>query len=216
MSRPIKRPDDAAWKEPAPAAHPQLNFCDLSDGDRGLAVLNCGLPEYEAVDDARHTLAITLLRTHRFPLIGADPDAAPEHPTEKGGQCLRVHTLRYALYPHAGNWEQGDVLPQAYAVNIPLRIALSGRPTGTLPLEASLFAIDSRAHHAGRAEKGAHQRDTLVLRLANPTDSAVTTTIRSLFPLKEAFCWPWMSSGRRRCQLRKSRRWQSRCRRKKW
>lgn len=186
VSRPIQRPDDAAWKEPAPTAHPQLNFCDLATATGGLALLNDGLPEYEAVDDARRTLALTMVRTHRFPLIGADPDMAPEHPTEKGGQCLRVHTQRYALYPHAGNWEAGDVLAQAYAVNIPLRLALSGRPTGTLPMDASFFAIDAR-NITLAALKKTHRRDTLVLRLSNPTDGAVTTAVRSLFPLKEAY-----------------------------
>lgn len=186
VSRPIQRPDDASWKEPAPTAHPQLNFCDLSDGRCGLAVLNRGLPEYEAVDDTRRTLAITLLRTHRFPLIGADPDTAPEHPFEKGGQCLRVHTQQYALYPHAGNWEVGDVLPQAYAVNIPLHVALSGRPTGTLPLEASFFTIDSRRITLAALKK-AHERDSLALRLSNPTDETITTTIQSLLPLQEAY-----------------------------
>jgi len=186
ISRPIPRPDDAAWKEAAPTAHPQLHFCDVSDGECGLAILNRGLPEYEAVDDLRRTLAITLVRTHRFPLIGADPDAAPEHPTEKGGQCLRVHKVQYALYPHAGTWETGDVLPQAYAENIPLRIAISGRPTGTLPMEASLFAIDSRQVTL-TALKKAHERDTLVMRLSNPTDHEITTTVRSFFPLQEAY-----------------------------
>ena len=78
------------------------------------------------------------------------------------------------------------MLPQAYAVNIPLRLALSGGPTGTLPMEAGFFTIDSRRVTLAALKK-AHARETLVLRLANPTDGAVTTAITSLFPVQEAY-----------------------------
>jgi len=186
VSRDIALPDDSTWKEQQPASHPQLNFCDLTDGQAGFALLNRGLLEYEAVDDARRTLALTLLRTYRFPMIGADPDVTTEHPFEKGGQCLRELTLRYAICPHRGNWETGDLYAQAYNFNLPLRVTLSGCPTGTLPMTAALFALNDHRLLLSAVKK-AETRDTIVLRLSNPTDHPLTTTLRALLPLAEAY-----------------------------
>lgn len=186
VSRAISRPDDSKWKEPQPAVHPQLNFVDLSDGLAGLALLNRGLLEYEAVDDPCRTLALTLVRTYRFPMIGADPDTTTEHPLENGGQCLRDCTAHYALCPHTGDWEAGDVLTQAYDFNLPLRVALSGRPTGRLPMQAALFEVDERQLILSAVKK-AQSRDTLVLRISNPTPRDVTTTLRTLLPFTTAY-----------------------------
>jgi len=186
VSRPVRPPDDAAWKEPAPRAHPALRFCDLTDGKAGFALLNLGLPEYEAVHDARRTMALTLLRTCRFPMIGTDPDNAPEHPLQNGGQCLRRHTQRYAIYPHRGDWQAGDVYGQAEAFNLPLRLAQCGRPTGTLPLTAAFFAVQPESVQLSCVKK-AEDRDSLILRLYNPTDGDLETTVRSLVPLAGAY-----------------------------
>jgi len=186
VSRAITLPDDSTWKELQPASHPQINFCDLTDGTAGFALLNSGLLEYEAIDDARRTLALTLVRTYRFPMIGADPDVTTEHPIEKGGQCLREFTVRYAICPHAGNWETGEVAAQAYDFNLPLRLALSGRPTGTLPRQASFFAVDDRQLLLSAVKK-AETRETLVLRVSNPTPHPITTTLRTLLPITEAY-----------------------------
>ena len=185
VSRAIQLPDDAGWKEEQPATHPQINFCDLSDGRAGLALLNRGLLEYAAIDDTRRTLALTLLRTYRSPMIGADPDVTTEHPIEKGGQCLREHTLRYAIYPHRGDWEAGGVYAQAYDFNVPLRLALSGRPTGTLPMQASFFRVAS-ANIMLSSMKKAESRDSLLLRLYNPTPNEITSTLYCLLPVSEA------------------------------
>ena len=184
VSRPIATPDDSTWRERAPRVHPQLGFCDLTDGKAGLAILNRGLTEYEAVDDERRTLAITLLRTHRFPVIGADPDETYEHPIQNGGQCLREHKMQYALCPHAGDWDAGDVRPKGGDFNIPLRVAQCGRPTGKLPMTAGIIEVASRKIGVSCLKK-AQDRDSVVLRLYNPTGKDVTTTVSSLVPIRE-------------------------------
>ena len=186
VSRAIKMPDDAGWKEEQPVTHPQINFCDLTDGTAGFALLNRGLLEYSAIDDARRTLALTLLRTYRSPMIGADPDVTTEHPIEKGGQCLREMTLRYAICPHQGDWETGSIYFEGYDFNVPMRIGLSGRPTGTLPMQASFYQLEA-AEIMLSAIKKAQSRDSLVLRLYNPTAREINTTLSSLLPINAAF-----------------------------
>ena len=59
-ARDLQLPDSTGWVEdPTPLMH-QRTFTDLSDGTRGLAILNRGLPSVEVTEDG--TIALTLLR----------------------------------------------------------------------------------------------------------------------------------------------------------
>ena len=73
---------------------------DVTDGKVGLAVLNDGIPEFEVTDDARRTIALTLLRCVG-PSIGDDE-------TEDESQLIGSHEYRYALCPHAGDYEEAE------------------------------------------------------------------------------------------------------------
>ena len=94
LERDIRLPDAEGFKEPPYPTHPMWNFCGTSDGEHGLAVLNDGLTEYEVVDDADRTIAVTLLRTFGTFVFGRPtPDS----------QCLGTHTYRFAILP-APRW----------------------------------------------------------------------------------------------------------------
>jgi alpha-mannosidase len=48
------------------------------------------------------------------------------------------------VYPHAGDWTEGDVHAEAEALNVPsapFQVAVSGR-AGPLPAEASFYAVE--------------------------------------------------------------------------
>ncbi|HOE66959.1 MAG TPA: glycoside hydrolase family 38 C-terminal domain-containing protein [Candidatus Hydrogenedentes bacterium] len=92
---------------PYPTQH-QLRFSCLTDGKKGFAIINDGLPEYQVVRDKnRRVMAQTLFRsvgwlgredvpTRRY---GASPAlAAPE------AQCLRAMEFRYAFMAFKGDW----------------------------------------------------------------------------------------------------------------
>ena len=57
----IRTPDSLYYNKSNPQ-YPMHRFVDMSDSKRGLAVLNDGIREFEAVDDETRTLAITLFR----------------------------------------------------------------------------------------------------------------------------------------------------------
>ena len=80
-------------------------FVDLSEGDYGVAVLNdckygCGICHGE--------VGVTLLRSPAWP----DPEA------DEG----KLH-FTYALYPHIGNFNESNVVEEAYDLNNPLFVA---------------------------------------------------------------------------------------------
>lgn len=117
--RNLRLPDSTGWVEdPTPLMH-QRAFTDLSDGARGLAVLNRGLPSVEVYEDG--VIALTLLRAvgwlSRDDLWVRRIAAGPLVPTP-GAQCHGEYTYEYAILPHAGDWRA--VYRTAYAYNVPV------------------------------------------------------------------------------------------------
>lgn len=81
--------------------HPMQDFCAVTDGTGGLMVAAKGIYEYEAINDDRKTLALTLLRSVRFDLDG--DDSAAGYNMEKSYLFTKI---RYglAVIPFAGDW----------------------------------------------------------------------------------------------------------------
>jgi alpha-mannosidase len=109
-------------------------FADVSDDQRGLSVLNRGLPEYQVRrDDA--TLVLTLFRSVSIiagrvnSRIG---DAGPQMLTPDG-QCLRDMNFEYAVFPHIGNVHAGAVALQADDFAHPVLVAETMSHSGSLP-----------------------------------------------------------------------------------
>jgi alpha-mannosidase len=92
----------------------------------GLAILNNS--KYGCSYQADR-LELTLLRGATWP----DPEAD-----------LGQHEFTYSLYPHAGSWQQSQVVRQGYALNSPL-LSVTALPqqTGLLPTTQSFLSLDS-------------------------------------------------------------------------
>jgi alpha-mannosidase len=125
------------------ATYPCRRWVDASDGDAGMAVLHRGTPEYELIDG--RDLAVTLLRCvgwlSRQDLSTRTGPAGPALETP-GAQLLGEHTIRLALYPHAGDWLAGGVEAAAEAFTLSIRGAGVRLHAGTLPAAAGALTID--------------------------------------------------------------------------
>jgi alpha-mannosidase len=155
VERSIAVPPCTDWREPMPSAHPQKSFVDVSGGGVGLSLINKGLPQYEVKDDEARTIALTLLRAVGGGVRG------PEQQVE--GQVLGEHVFEYALYAHAGDWEEAESFKQAHAFNVPLAVGQAPVQSGDLPLSASLLDVN----HAGfvlSAVKRSESGDALLVR----------------------------------------------------
>ena len=166
---------------------PMQNFIDVSDGKIGLALLNRGLREYEVKDDPERTIALTLLRTHRAYMTANStmtPDELAQYPGQQGyGQ----QEYEYALYPHTGNWESGDVLNTAYDFKIDIH-AIQAVPhsEGTLPVSQSFVSVDSDKLMLA-CLKQAHDGDGYILRFWNTSDDAIDATVTVNLPVSKAY-----------------------------
>lgn len=183
VSRKIELPDSSGWVEPARGTHPLRTFVDLSDGKAGVGLFTKGLFEYEAFEDEPRTLALSILRACRIKLAVSEekktilPDI--------GVQCPGVRTFEYALCFHAGDWKDAGLLAKAAEYDAPVRAAMTGRGKGTLPPEASLFAVDTANVHV-TAVKHAEDGSGLLVRLFNPLAAAQDVTLNFGKKIKSA------------------------------
>lgn len=176
VERPIAVPDGAGWKEPPSGCQPMFRFVDVSDGQRGLALVSHGLIQYEVLDRADRAIALTLLRSFQQ----RNSVRVAEYPDQVDSQCLGEHTFRYALYPHAGRWEAGDVVPEADHHSLPLLAAQMGpgeaRCAEMFGAEKSFLAVEPRTLQFG-AFKKSEEGEALIVRLANPTGTAADARV---------------------------------------
>ncbi|MBN8460069.1 MAG: alpha-mannosidase [Verrucomicrobia bacterium] len=182
---PPRDAEGAFW--PEMQTLPQQMFVDASDATGGLAVVNNCLTEYQLHADESRTLALTLFRAMRN-RICTEWRSSGHFPTQDGGQCLRELDYEYALYPHAGDWREGEVYAEAMALNAPpsvFQVSPHPQTTGELPSAASLFAVDGPLVLS--CFKKSEDRDTFVLRLFNPVPETVTATLRLPCPVRNAW-----------------------------
>jgi alpha-mannosidase len=129
---------------------PGHRWADMSEHGFGVAVLTDSKYGYSAFGD---TLRISLLRAPRSP----DPEA------DRG-----LHAFSYALLPHAGGWQNADVVEEAIAFNSPIRFGAAS--PGSLASVTGGLVLDTL--------KRAEDSDALVLRLYEPHGGRGVSRIR--------------------------------------
>lgn len=182
--RPQGPSTDAVW--PDMGTLPQNNFVDVSDGQIGVAFLNDGLTEYEVMDNDERTVALSLIRAVRN-WVCTEMRCGSDWPSQKGGQCLGTHTIRYAIRPHKGDWATADIPLAAERFNVAVRLVQTRQHKGSLPGDAfSFLAIDNTALRFSGLKK-AEDRDSCILRLYNPTSKTQAGRIRFATKMKKAW-----------------------------
>ncbi len=166
LTRPVRPPQD--WVNAAPY-YPQRTWVNVTDGDRGLTIINKGLPEYEVYDDADRTVALTLQRSVGRLSGGSDAPGAKLTP---GAQWLGLHRFEYAILPHAGDWLKARVWQQAHQHDVPMCCVQTGAHGGDLPMQMSFLQV-TPSELVVTAIKKAEDRDSIIVRFFNIRDKQV-------------------------------------------
>ncbi len=185
IERPVIRTPDSLYYEKPNPQYPMHRFVDMSDNKIGLAVINDGIREYEAIDDPERTLAITLFRgfmATQSPVL----DQWDDYPWMKLSQSLGRNEWRYAIMPHAGNWQKSHLYKEAEKFNLFLETAQAGKGKGDLPKQMSFIEIDSEEIALSSLKKH-EQRESAVLRLFNPSLNKIDTKVKFHLSVKEAW-----------------------------
>jgi alpha-mannosidase len=135
--------DNTSW-DVANFEVPAQKWADLSESGYGVALLNDCKYGY---DIKGSNMRLTLLRATGAP----DPEA------DRG-----VHQFTYSLLPHLGSLQEGGVIEQAYALNIPLVLQETDEHVGDLPSEQSFFAVNKPGVFIEAIKKAERTDDTVV------------------------------------------------------
>ena len=113
-------------------------FADLSEPDYGVALLNDAKYGYSAHGNV---LTLSLLRSPLYPDPGADEGR---------------HAFTYSLFPHPGDWTEGNVVNEAFALNSPLIAvpAAGGGPQAEIDHFLDLDGLPLSLGSLKRAEDG--------------------------------------------------------------
>jgi len=181
---PLGPTENSIW--PDMASLPHNMFVDISDGTTGFAFVNEGLTEYEILEDEERTLALSLLRSTRN-WICTELRVGSDFPSQKGGQCLGRHSIRYALMPHKGNWQTANIPLVAEKFNVPLQPVRTNSHPGIFPATQKSFLEIGNPILRFSALKKSEDRDTFIVRLYNPTDEIQKGSLKFNVPLVNAW-----------------------------
>ena len=172
-------------KKPWPTEH-QRRWVDLSDGTKGLAVINYGLPEYEATGDKTRTIKLTLFRSNTYVQKEWWPTLMSPQAEMRGKS-----DYEYSIYAHAGDWKTGSVMAEAESATLPLKAHIkfeggSWPTTGELPPESSFISVESPRAVTSIVKK-ADGRDSLVIRLYNPDKAQTPAVVKARTSIRQAY-----------------------------
>jgi alpha-mannosidase len=117
---------------------PAQNWADYSDGEKGLALLNRGLPGNLTSDS---TMMLSLMRSARIASYGFSGGYERGVSSDTGLMVDREIDFDYALVPHTGDWRKGEVYRHGLEFNHPLLCRKSGIHTGKLPKTWGLLEV---------------------------------------------------------------------------
>jgi len=165
----IERPDGIEF--------PAQNWVDYSDGERGVALLNRGLPGNNI---AGNTIMLSLMRGARIVAYGFGGGYAPGMTSDTGLELGKALTFEYALVPHAGDWRQAGIYRDGQAFNHPLLACPAPPRAGRLPKRWGLLALTPDNIVLSTLKTGADGK--LVLRLYEAAGTATAAALSFTVP----------------------------------
>ncbi|MDY6969907.1 MAG: glycoside hydrolase family 38 C-terminal domain-containing protein [Spirochaetota bacterium] len=165
----------------------QRNFVGINNGERGLVILNKGLPEYEVKTDG--TIALTLFRSVGYlsqdDLSVRERLAGPKI-SVPDAQCIRNLTFEYAILPQSGPWWETPVQRYENQYSIHIKSVIIPWQKGTLPTKLSFLYVIP-AELLVSAIKKSYSDDNLIIRLFNPSEKKIKGILAILYVIKDAW-----------------------------
>ncbi|MGX1902617.1 glycoside hydrolase family 38 N-terminal domain-containing protein [Thermolongibacillus altinsuensis] len=95
------------WEERYYPIYPQQKFVDVSDSERGISILNKGLPQYEILNGNKPVIALTLLSGTDYmgkqDLLYRPGRRSGLHVETPDSIMYGKHEMEYSIVPHSGN-----------------------------------------------------------------------------------------------------------------
>ncbi|MBN1343607.1 MAG: hypothetical protein JXQ73_13045 [Phycisphaerae bacterium] len=169
-----------AMGRPLGIEFPAQNWVDYGDGQKGVAVLNRGLPGNVVTNS---TMMLSLMRSTRIVAYGFGGGYEPGMSSDSGFELGNEMSFDYALVPHAGDWRQAGVYRHGLEFNNPLLVRPVAIHAGTLPDRWGLLRLSHPNVVVSTLKPG--QGGTIVVRLYEASGQA-TPDVRAMLGAKVA------------------------------
>jgi mannosylglycerate hydrolase len=185
--------ESAGWRETDNVLFSQRRFVCVEDGEgHGLAVLNKGLPEYEATPEG--IINLTLLRSvgwlSRSDLSTRRGHAGPPLPTPEA-QCSGRHVFEYAVVPYSGGVEGADMFREAEEYWLPLEawdVQRGNEAKEKSPRGAPGFFLEVGGENVVISSlKKSTDREAITIRVFNSSERETTATLNFGIPVSAAY-----------------------------
>ncbi|MGE5223841.1 MAG: glycoside hydrolase family 38 C-terminal domain-containing protein, partial [Omnitrophica WOR_2 bacterium] len=166
---------------------PAQNWIDYGDGEKGVALLNRGIPGNNVSEG---TLMLSLLRSTCITAYGYFGGYEPGMSSDTGFELGKELSFDYALVPHLGGWREAGVCREGLAFNHPLFVCPQPAHAGRLPARWGFLEITHpdvivsafKLSRAGSAvlrvyEAGGHPAQDVEIRFNAPVTSAEETNL---------------------------------------
>jgi alpha-mannosidase len=170
-----------AIQRPAGIELPAQNWVDYGSGEKGVAVLNRGLPGNNV---AAGTMMLSLARSTRIQAYGYGGGYEPGMSSDSGFELGKEITFDYALVPHAGDWRQAGVYRDGLEFNHPLLAHPVASHPGPLPKRWGFLEIAPQNIVVSALKSGPDA--TTVLRIYEAAGQPTAAKIRFSSPITAA------------------------------
>lgn len=157
-----------ALERPLSKELPTQNWIDYSNGEKGLTLLNRGLPGNEVATGG--AMMVSLSRSSYL------YDYNQGRSSDSGFELDKYLTFDYAMVPHGGDWRQAGVYHDGMEFNHPLLACITSSHAGRLPSRWGFIEI-SQPNVVLSALKGS-LNGAAALRVYEASGQATTATIR--------------------------------------
>jgi alpha-mannosidase len=147
-----------------------VSFAGVSEGQRNFAIISGGLREYEALEDAARTFALTVFRAYENNICTSG-DFDLEHRPGDLAQSIGKHSYVYRICTSAVGATYQNLFAESEALHAPMVVGeTKARTGGDLPMEKGFISLDN-ANLSVSGIKQASRSEALIIRLFNATDA---------------------------------------------
>lgn len=118
--------------------HPAQNWIDYSDGTKGVALLNQGLPGNNIVNGIMMLSLLKCTTYIEYPEIGGYEKGIP---ADGGFEKGKKHHFNYSIVPHKKDWREAKLYRRGWEFNNPLLVKKAGLHPGELPSKHSFLRL---------------------------------------------------------------------------
>ncbi|MGP4079153.1 glycoside hydrolase family 38 C-terminal domain-containing protein [Pseudalkalibacillus sp. R45] len=181
--------EEEKWEEKYYPIYPQQKFVDVSDDEKGLAILNKGLPQYEILNSQEPVVALTMLCGTDYmgkqDLVDRPGRRSGLHVETPDSSLLGKHEMEYSIIPHSGTEVDAEIGRKANEFTTSMVAVQVDHPTETRVYDDEMsFVKMDHPQAAISAVKKCEDEDGIIVRIYNTTYqeiSEIKTNINNEF-----------------------------------